>query len=78
MHLANISAVKIVKNCRSSATAKYTNGSSIFMNFLIPLWKKGKEWVWYNVKDLSAERSGISMKILILLEVAVACTVATA
>jgi hypothetical protein len=76
--LANISVVKIVKNCRSSATAKYAKGSSVFINFIIPSWKKGKEWAWYNLKYLSAALNGKSMKSLILVEVAVACTAATA
>jgi hypothetical protein len=39
-----MSVVKTIKNCQSSATAKYAKGSSIFINFLIPSWKKGKEW----------------------------------
>jgi hypothetical protein len=64
--------VIIAKNCLLSATAKYVNTSSIMTNLPMPLWKKGREWMWYSSKYRSAALIGISINNRILFEVATA------
>jgi hypothetical protein len=76
LHVANICGVITAKNCLFSATAMYEKGSSTIMNLLIAMWKNGKEWTWYSSEYLSAAFKGISIKSLMLSEVATACTVA--
>ena len=78
LHFINMYGVINAKNCLLSATAKYVNASSIITNLPIPPWEKGKECTLYNSNYRSAAFNGMSMSNLMFLEVATACTVATA